>query len=390
MPADPHPARSGPTGAGWATLAGTAVLLAAGLAAGYPVLAGIGLAGVAVLVVATLAALVPARLDAERVVTPDRIAVGEPTLARLSVGNAGRFAAPGFDAVERIDGRPLRVPVPALHPGERRVLHYPVPGIRRGLVRLGPVVVDRRDPLGLVRRVAPLAGDTRLWVHPRTRAARPLPVGAVPDFEGRLPQQVTRGSTAFSSLREYQPGDDPRQIHWRSTARTGTLVVREHVDTDEPMIALVLDTRADALPVELFEAAVEVAASVAVASERVGQRVTLLAPGERREEVADAGGHTVLDRLAAVTTRRGTLTDLVRTVESAPGGGALLVVAGPDAELPARLAPYRRRYGRAVLVALDEATAGPFTAHRAGLTVVRAATAETALAGWDRVAGRTR
>ena len=59
--------------------------------------------------------------------------------------------------------------------------------------------------------------------------------GAPQDLYPEPPGSIRHcGSMAFSSLREYAPGDDPRQIHWRTTARLGRLVVREHVDTNEP------------------------------------------------------------------------------------------------------------------------------------------------------------
>jgi uncharacterized protein (DUF58 family) len=94
----------------------------------------------------------------------------------------------------------------------------------------------------------------------------------------------------FSSLREYVPGDDPRQIHWRSTARTGVLTVREHVDTTEPTTTVVLDTHPTALGADAFEHAVEFAASVVTILARSGlARSGLARSGLARSGLARSG-----------------------------------------------------------------------------------------------------
>jgi uncharacterized protein (DUF58 family) len=389
--------RSGLTGAGWTALIGGTALLPAGLASGYPTLTGLSLAAGAALVLAVLVTLARPRVTVRRFLTNDRVTVGEPARVRLEVENLSRLPAPGFDAIEQVDGAPLRVPVPGLAPREHRRVQLPVATPRRGLVRLGPVVAEHRDPLGLVRRVQPLSDQAWLWVRPPVHPARALPLGVVLDFEGRLTEQAPAGSTAFASLREYQPGDDPRHIHWRSTARIGTLVVREHVDTTEPTTAIVLDTRAGVLAPAAFEEAVEVAASVATACRRLGRPVTLDAPGEDRYAVEQAGGYDVMDRLAALTQREPAgVSVLTRLAETARPGGSLVVISGAEPGLVARLAPARRRFARVVVVLLQaDEPAGVATAaaagvpatvtRRPGLAVVRARSASDAVQAWSRL-----
>jgi uncharacterized protein (DUF58 family) len=375
--------RSGPTGVGWAVLAGGCSVLAAGLGFGYPTLTGLGLAAGAALGLAAAVHLVRLRIALDRELTADRVTVGEPVRARLSVENLSRVPATGFDAIELIDGEPLRVRVGPLAPSGHRSMDVGIPTPRRGLIRLGPVVVERRDPLGLVRHVLPLSDETWLWVRPRVHPVRPLPLGLVLDFEGRLTEDAPSGSTAFASLREYEPGDDPRLIHWRSTARIGTLVVREHVDTTDPTSAIVVDTRTAALDADTFEAAVEVAASVAVASLRVGHEVTLSAPGEDRRAVEEAGGHEVLDRLAAL--RQIDESDpaaLIRQAEHTKEGGSLVVITGTEPGLVARLARVRRRFARVVVIALGAEAA---ITRRPGLVVIHAPSAAEAAKVWSQL-----
>lgn len=375
--------RSGLTAAGWAVLLGGAAVLGAGLGFGYAALAGLGLAAATGLAAAATINLIRLRIAVDRKVTPDRVTVGEPVLAQLTVVNQGRLPVTGFDAIELIDGEPLRIQVGPLGGGDRRVLHMPVPAARRGLIRLGPIVVEHRDPLGLIRRVLPLSGRAWLWIRPRLHPMRPLPLGLVPDFEGRLADNAPQGSTAFSTLREYVPGDDPRHIHWRSTARFGTLMVREHVDTTDPTTAIVLDTRAAVLAADLFEDAVELAASLAVASLRVGHEVTLSAPGEDRNAVTEAGGSGLLDRLTALgQSAEPDPATLVRLAERAREGGALVVISGTEPDLASRLARVRRRFARVVVVALG---ADPATVRRPGLAMIRAPSGRDAIAEWSRL-----
>ncbi|MBO0868542.1 MAG: DUF58 domain-containing protein [Micromonosporaceae bacterium] len=365
------------TRTGWGVAAGAALLAAGGLVAHYAALAGLGLAGLAYLLLAFAFLAVRPRLSVQRSVSPNRVPVGIPATGRLTVRNAGRLTAPRFEAVESVDGRPLTVPVAALAPRTTAELAYPIATSYRGLLRLGPLVLRRVDPLGLARRDLALSGRDLLWVHPRIHRVAPLPVGVALDFEGRLTDAAPHGSTAFASLREYAPGDDPRHIHWPSTARTGTLLVREHVDTTEPSVAMVLDTRSDLLDQQAFETAVEVCASVAAAAQRVGHTVSLVALGEDAQAVTGLGGHGILDRLAALSRVDGPQASLVQLAERAPGGGCLLVATGRASGLAAQLAGQRRRFSRVLLVhcGRDERAR---TLRRPGMTVVHAPDAASA------------
>ena len=164
----------------------------------------------------------------------------------------------------------------------------------------------------------------------------------------------------FSSLREYEPGDDPRRIHWRSTARTGTLMVRELIDTTEPTTTIVLDTRTAAMTPGAFEHAVEVAASVAHAAVLAGRPARLLIPGEDAARLAEDGAVSMLDRLAAAGQGTDDLAALLYTVERAPAGGALVVVTGArEPALPAKLGEQRRRFSPVVVATVLAETDAP-------------------------------
>lgn len=383
------------SGPGWGVLIGGCLFAAAGLALGYPTLTGVGLAAPVALGGAAAVTLIRPRTTIDRELLPDRVTVGQSALIRLAVRNTATLPAPGFDAVQPLDDRPHRMRVPPLAGHQSRLIHMPVPTAQRGLVRVDPVQIHRRDPLGLMRRAESRCAQSWLWVRPRVLPLPALPLGVVPDFEGRLAEQAPKGSTAFAALRGYLPGDDFRHIHWRSSARVGALMVREHLDTTEPTTAIVVDTRSAVLDHDRFEEAVTLAASVAEASTRTGQSVTLAADGEDREAIRRIGGYHVLDRLSALSQRAGgDVTALIRMVERMRPGGCLVVLTGDEPGLLPRLAVLRRRFARVVVVLFDtgpgHAEAGASVPvrimRRTGLVVIRTGSANDAAQAWSRLA----
>ena len=129
----------------------------------------------------------------------------------------------------------------------------------------------KSDLVNLMRREIVQTGTQTLWVHPRVVALRPLPVGYAKDLEGPTSDASPAGDVAFHALREYELGDDHRHIHWMSTARTGTLMVRHYVDNRRPNVTVVVDTNVESyIDPAGFDTAIEIAASLGVSSLMAG------------------------------------------------------------------------------------------------------------------------
>ncbi len=215
---------------------------------------------------------------------------------------------------------------------------YRVPTRRRGRYRVGPLAISASDPFGLARRDVPSVADSEVLVRPRVYdIVAPVAVGSRIAGDSDLPAPRAMASDLgdeFLTLREYELGDDLRRVHWRSTARTGELMIRQNEARWRSRAAVVLDVHPDAHDPESFEHAVEAVASV----------VTRLVRLQRRVEVATSAGeflgtggdprHDVIDRLATVepnaTDRLAIVLENLATHRRADLVIAVLGRVGPD------------------------------------------------------------
>jgi uncharacterized protein (DUF58 family) len=334
------------------------------------------------------------RLTVRREIAPAKVARAEPAVGVVSVTNAGRRTRAGLTALDTLGSTQVAVEVPGLAAGARRTVTYRLPTDRRGEVLVGPLRIVRADPLGLARRVSSRGEQESLLVRPRVHPLPMLPAGRARHLEGSISDRALSGTATFHALREYVPGDDLRHVHWRSSARLGTLMTRELVDASRPTTTIVLDLRpaayaAGSEAAERFELAVDACASVAVASGRHSHPVRVLTGAgplvETRGGRGDVG--TLLDRLATVSPEpTGTLVAPLDTLRRARTGGLLVVVTGDvDSTELGRLRTVRGRFDRIVTVQVG---AGGQASHPGVGTLIAAGSPEELVAGWQREAVR--
>jgi uncharacterized protein (DUF58 family) len=227
--------------------------------------------------------------------------------------------------------------VAPLGPGQRAEVEYVVPVSRRGTFPIGPLRTAVSDPLGLAEVAATVPGTHRLVVHPRTEEVEPPPSRTGADsHRGALRRAALLRGEDFYALREYEVGDDLRRVHWRSTARTGELMLRQDELRRDDVAMLVLDLRDRVHTTASFERALEVAASVAAATVRSGRRMHVLATGGFDVDLVDATGLvTVLDFLAGAQPQSADGFAAVHRRARREARGPLVAVTGaaPPAEL---------------------------------------------------------
>lgn len=361
-----------PTARGVFLAVAAVALLVTGLLADLPLPRLLAGAAAGALVVAVLTVARPVRLTVRRDVYPEEVERGEPALARLAVRNDGRGGTGTVRAADRLgDDRAHEETLPSLAAGKSVTRTYDLPTTRRGRLTLGPLRILREDPLGLVRRTMAVGETRTVAVRPRTHPVR-IGDGGVGHGFGGPAQTPFRGSAEFRSLREYVLGDEPRHVHWKSTARTGQLMVREFTDPHRPRLLVLLDDRRPVLSADEFEEAVEVAASLAAAATAAGHEVRVCA-------TAGSG----VDTAVRPDAMAGWLCD-VQQVDGAAGAPfqalagerdavqVVLVTGAAAVDEVAALGRVRRRF--AAFAAIDLSAGAPESPN-----LVRASTAADAL-----------
>jgi uncharacterized protein (DUF58 family) len=201
---------------------------------------------------------------------------------------------------------PRTAPLPQVAPGASETLRLTLTPRRRGRVELAGLILNRSDPLGLVKGIARVALPARVIALPRRYR---LPRLSLPGRRKHQPGGVSLASSVgdseeFLSLREYRPGDPLQRIHWKSFARTGRPIVKEFQDEFFERHALVLDTAGRRGEDEAFEDAVAVAASFVYTIETQECLLDLLFVGsEVHQSTAGRGqlhAENMLETLAGV------------------------------------------------------------------------------------------
>ena len=375
------------TNAGKTFLGLGALTLALGVIFGYRTLSALGIALLVAVVIGRIWIVRRPRVDAYRTVVPARVRAGRPARSDLTITNSGRRRTSGGIALEQFGETQLPIEVPSLEPSESATITTDLPTDQRGVFRVGPLDVTRADPFGLVRSGEPDEGVTKLWVHPVVHQLEPFPRGIARDLEGPESGEALEGGVTFHTLRDYVRGDDLRQIHWRSSARSNKLMVRHNVDTNQPRSLVLLDTRAVVYSAEGFEDAVRAAASIIVASMNRGFEFRLLTTDgvELNQRMPPA---TIMDRLAEISLSfRGNIEEALETVKSDLGGVSLALITGeiPNEEL-SRLNKFNERFE---VVTVARFSDQDLDRGIADATVINAASSEEFARSWNRVTRRS-
>ena len=173
--------------------------------------------------------------------------------------------------------------------------------VRRGIYPLGTVTLSTSFPFGMFRKERDLSIPGEIVVWPRTtrRVRMPQPAAGRALRTGRSLRGAPGSRGEYRSLRVYRPGDDPKDIHWRSTARLREPVVRQYEQDGSETCWICLDTRAE--NGEPAEVAVEVAAALAAQAVAAHRPLALVIEDAVVEPGEGAGQlERVLDALARV------------------------------------------------------------------------------------------
>jgi len=216
------------------------------------------------------------RLEAD---VPEEIYAGTPALFGAVLANTKHWLTSYSVTLELLGrGEPTRfIYVPRLEAGRDRLLTWEDSLPTRGRQRLAGVRLTTRFPFGLFLKAARVTLDREVLVFP---AVRPLSTETLHRLVGAGTAAVRRRGRGHDlyNLRSYRPGDDPRHIHWRTSAKLHSLLVREmEAETTEDTRVVLTGTGAH--NAARLEAGLSEAASVAAHLARTGTGVELVGPG---------------------------------------------------------------------------------------------------------------
>ncbi|WP_448005055.1 DUF58 domain-containing protein [Agromyces bauzanensis] len=315
---------------GWLVAGAAVASLAIAWAFGWVEFAFLGFTLLAALVVSV--AFVFGRMQFRVVVElrPARVVAGERALGRLHVENAGARSSTPSRMELPVGAGLAEFIVPGLPPGGEHEELFSVPTNRRAVIVAGPAVSVRGDQLGLLRRTVRWTDPVELFVHPVTARLRPSAAGLVRDLEGEITKTITNSDISFHALRAYEPGDALRNVHWRTSARTGQLMVRQYEETRRSQLILVQPTESEHYASEEeFELAVSVLASIGVQVIRDATRLAVVTEGLR---LRTATPTSFLDDSSRIEPVRGAFASLREFLREAtkrlPPPSVVIAVAG--------------------------------------------------------------
>lgn len=300
--------------AGWVVLAAAVISLVAGLRLGWMELIVLG-GALLTLIVGAIAFAIgrhPYRVTLR--LREGRVVVGERAMGALEVMNTSHRAVLPARIELPVGVAKASFALPTLAAGAEHDELFAIPTERRGVITVGPVSSVRGDPIGLIRRAVLWTEPEELYVHPRTIRIGGSAAGFLHDLEGRETREITNADLSFHALREYVPGDDRRYVHWRSSARTGTLMVRQFEETRRSHLVLALSVQeADYSHPDEMELAISAVGSLGLHA--IGSESDLTAM-TTEEVLLHRTPRQLLDGLTRIEATRSptTIVDLGRTI----------------------------------------------------------------------------
>ncbi|WP_239373705.1 MULTISPECIES: DUF58 domain-containing protein [unclassified Frankia] len=338
------------------------------------------------------------RLACHRLLVPARVAVGGAAAVSIRIDNmSGRPSSVLLvdDEVPDRLGLRARFVLDRVEAGGARYLTYKLRPQLRGRYLIGPMAIRITDPFGLCELTRTFRSRDELIVTPPVET---LPL-ARPGSHTTISTHRRRRASATGiddfSTRPYHPGDDLRRVHWRTSARTGELMVRQEESFRPSNAALFLDTRsavwAGQGPMSSFEWAVGAAASIAVYLTGMGKAVRLICDNAPAPAAARGSRNpaALLDELAVVNTTDTLSTQRVYSrLRTADSSMVVAILGRTDPAQAVVLARARPRDAAAIVLLVNVATWDEGERSASGTEGLQACRAVFQRHGWTVIIAR--
>jgi uncharacterized protein (DUF58 family) len=269
-----HPRRTiWPTRDGWWTLFAAVGLGVAAVNTGNNLLYLLSSMLLALVVVSGILSEAVIRRLRVTSVFPEEIQAGRPALLGATVTNLKRWVPSYSITLEVLDGgRAVRfIYLPRISAGDARLVTWEATLPRRGRHRLGGLRVTTRFPFGIFLKAGQPTLREEVLVFP---AVSPVPTYLLhrSSVGGAVAARRRGRGSDLHNLRDYRAGDDLRLVHWKSSAKTGTLTVRELEAETTLDTRIVIEGGGDSAR---LEETIREAASLAVHLLRAGAQLEL-------------------------------------------------------------------------------------------------------------------
>ncbi|MDO4784323.1 MAG: DUF58 domain-containing protein [Propionibacteriaceae bacterium] len=228
-------------------------------------------------------AVVGPRLSVERQLSSTRTPAGQGVDVLLSLEQRRPFVPLFVELEERLSPQlgtgPAFSATRLTGPWRRRAA-YRIRADVRGIFQVGPLLVSSGDALGLTTAQQVCLAPVELTVTPKVFELPAFRIGSGGTTSGEhRPHHLAIGGHDDALVREHRVGDGLRRVHWRSSARHGTLMVRREDSALDESATVLIDSRAEAYSSpSRFEWAVSAVTSAALRLVDQGFRVTILGP----------------------------------------------------------------------------------------------------------------
>src|SRR5215218_8920587 len=242
------------------------------------------------------------RLACTRSLDPYRVQAGGNARVLLRLQNMSRLPTGTLLLEDKLPyalGSRPRLVLDRLGSQQASSVAYTVRAELRGRYQVGPLTLRMTDPFGLCEMTRSFPSSDKLTVIPQVTPLQLVRLaGEYAGTGDSRARSVAVHGEDDAATREYRRGDDLRRVHWRSTARTGELMVRREEQPWESRATVLLDTRLGAHrgegPTGSFEWAVAAAASISVHLRQAGYRLRLVTEAGADLDANEATGDGML------------------------------------------------------------------------------------------------
>lgn len=307
---------------------------------------------------------------------------GQSTSLRLILDNRGSLNKTGIGFTvqflnvtqDRIHQRSYGLDI--LRGNEHFETATSVPGLQRGRHQVTQFRLRGSDPLGLFHFARTISVDLSFLIFPRvfTVHSRLHRSGDSQRQPGRMELRRSGPSPEFFGVREYQPGDDLRWVHWPATARRGKLIIREFEATIQGSNVLCVDLwsgqQFGSGPDSSLEWQLRIAASLAYHQLSANRTLSLIGTSTPLTSLPASRGHHHIHKImeALATTEangRFPLHEVLPAQSQITGNGGLTVITADVHGIAKLVRLLKKRNSELTVILLDpqsfESPSGPRT-----------------------------